>query len=225
MLGFMGMNTMQALKLETKIKQIKSKLPFEANCYLVFKGEDAIVIDPCIAYHEIDEILKKNNLKLRAVFVTHGHIDHFYYISEYLNFVEKLYYHPKAIEKMSDLKKSYAILTPIKATFNEHSKTVFIKDGQEIKLGSITVNVIYTPGHSNCSVCFLIDDALFTGDTLFYHSVGRTDLYTGNTELLNNSLQKLKNNYPNVTIYPGHEEISTMEEEIINNPYLSEIIN
>lgn len=221
---YMEMNIMQPKIL--KIEQIKSKLAFEANCYVIMKGDDAIVIDPCIPFHQVQHILKENHLnkKLQAVIVTHGHIDHFYYLDEYLDFTDKLIYHQKAVDKMGNIKKSYAILTPQKDPFVNHDKTVFVKDDDLLEFGQIKAKIIYTPGHSNCSISILIEDALFTGDTLFYHSVGRSDLYTGNPSALNESLRKLVNAYPEVTVYPGHEEITSMDEERTANPYVLEIL-
>ncbi|MDD4212106.1 MAG: MBL fold metallo-hydrolase [Bacilli bacterium] len=218
----MGMNIMQALNSKINIKRIVGFQPFDANCYLISDGKDAIVIDPCIPYKEAKEALKGKTI--RAVFVTHGHIDHFYFLQEYIKGeIEAVYYHPKAYDKMSNLRKSYAVLTPQKIAFTDTSKSVVLVDHQLVTMGAFQILPIFTPGHSNCSVSYLLGEHLFTGDTLFYQSVGRTDLYTSSSTDLSKSLKMLITECPDVILYPGHEDITTMKEEIESNPYLKEI--
>ena len=87
-------------------------------------------------------------------------------------------------------------------------------------IDDLKIKCITTPGHTNCSVCFLLNNDLFTGDTLFNRSVGRTDFPTGNALELRNSLKKILRFNENFTIYPGHDSISTIEEQKQKNYYL-----
>ena len=84
----------------------------------------------------------------------------------------------------------------------------------------IKVKVLYTPGHTNCSVAYQIDDLLFCGDLLFPMSVGRNDLPTGNIILLNESLKKIKKMEQNIIVHPGHDEIFLLKDALKFNPYL-----
>ena len=96
---------------------------------------------------------------------------------------------------------------------------IYIKDSDVINLNNITIKVITTPGHTNCSVVYQIEDSMFTGDTLFNDGVGRTDLPTSNTVQLINSLKKLLDNNNQKTIYPGHGNPSTLDEERKHNDF------
>ena len=89
-----------------------------------------------------------------------------------------------------------------------------------MRFGNLAAEVLYTPGHTEGSVCFKIGNHLFTGDTLFHRSVGRTDLYGGSDTKLRQSLRMLSALDPNLILHPGHEEDSTLEEELKHNPYL-----
>ena len=95
-----------------------------------------------------------------------------------------------------------------------------IFDKEEVKETSFCkYKVIHTPGHSKGSICILIDDILFSGDTVFKYSIGRTDLPDGNYNELMQSLEKIKKLSKNITIYPGHGPVTTLKEELENNPY------
>ena len=97
-----------------------------------------------------------------------------------------------------------------------------LKDGDTVNAAGITFKVIHTPGHTIGSVCYLDeeDKIMFTGDTIFYGSVGRCDLPTGDEDLLMNSLKKIKNIDPDVELYPGHGRSSTIAGELKRNMYL-----
>ena len=95
----------------------------------------------------------------------------------------------------------------------------FLSDGETIKLGEISIKVYFTPGHTNCSVCYLIEEYLFSGDTLFKNSVGRTDLPTGSNIELTNSVKKILNFKNNHCVYPGHDSETTIFDEVKYNPY------
>jgi len=90
----------------------------------------------------------------------------------------------------------------------------------KVTIGEFTLEVIDTPGHTAGSVCLLWNDCLFSGDTLFKNSVGRTDLYSSNAGQLKQSLHVLMGLHPDIKVYPGHAESTTIYDEILNNPYL-----
>jgi glyoxylase-like metal-dependent hydrolase (beta-lactamase superfamily II) len=131
----MAMNTMQVLNSAINVKQIVGFEPFKANCYVITKGPDAIIVDPCIPYEQAKRLVK--NAKIRAVFLTHGHIDHFYYVEEYVaGEIDALYYHPKAYDKLSNTVR-FMRYDPQKTPFTNTSKSHPMEEG--------TVEVEHSP--------------------------------------------------------------------------------
>jgi hydroxyacylglutathione hydrolase len=195
---------------------------FHAKCYILTFEKMAIVIDPCISYQQIKKEI--GSLPLKAVLLTHGHADHFCYLNDIEQKEKvKIYCHKNAKEKIEDENKNYSVLagTPIKYFFPEDDY-VFLHEGQTTIEG-IPVKVLETPGHSNCSLCFIIEEELFTGDTLFYQTVGRTDLYTSNTWKLRESLKKLAHLTVDYHVYPGHGKSTLLSYERTHNQYLQNL--
>jgi len=193
---------------------------FEANCYIVTFSTFAIVIDPCAP---LKDILKKaNQLPVKGIFLTHGHADHFVHMKEVVEATTApIYCHKDAVEKIGDENKNYSVFFRKKIDFAfPQERYHFLADGENITIDNTSIKVIYTPGHTNCSVCFVIDDNIFSGDTLFKLGVGRTDLYSANTYSLYASLEKLKHLHKDYKVFPGHGEDTTLQFEIMNNPYL-----
>ena len=107
-------------------------------------------------------------------------------------------------------------------TFDTFTPDVYVKEGDEIQLGNTSFKVLETPGHTCGSCCYLTEDAIFSGDTLFFCSAGRTDFPTGNGADLMKSLRRLAQLPGDYTVYPGHEGATTLEYERACNPYLAE---
>ena len=175
------------------------------NCYIL--GDEnagqAIVIDPGDEAYTIFNQLKSDNLTLAKILLTHAHPDH------------------------TGGAVQLSTLTNAPIFFNQEDKALFkvdsssnLSDGEIIPLGSLNIKVIHTPGHTPGSVCFLCDNILFTGDTLFAGSVGRTDLPGGNLNALRKSLSEIKTLPPELQVLPGHGETSKMEWELESNPFL-----
>ncbi len=188
---------------------------FQTNCYILKKENDVLLIDPGAGFKKIVEQL--NDCKPLAILLTHGHLDH-------IGAVDKLYekYHCPIYASKQDEKmlkdERYNTLAGISATVS--SPIDWIDEKDSLKLGSFDIKILYTPGHSKGSVVYLIEDKLFSGDTLFHLSVGRTDLYGGSQHQLNQSLEVIKRLDPNIVVYPGHEQQTTVGYEIENNPFL-----
>ncbi len=190
-----------------------------ANTYLVIQNHEALIIDPA----NDEKILKKyiGTNKVLGILLTHGHYDHFKSLEAILkDYNVPCYLHKKAKDKIFDLNKSYA-LSFGKSQIPKISNDVFrfVNDLEEIKLGSFSIKVLYTPGHTDCSVCYLIDEVMFSGDTLFKNTVGRSDLLTGNILKLKASIERLKKLSIDYQVYPGHDENTTLFYEQKNNPY------
>lgn len=194
--------------------------PMNANTYLVESHNSVIVIDPANHMKTLEKFI--GDKQIVAVFLTHGHYDHFQTLHELLKKYQiKCYLHPNAIRKLSDPISSCATFFGIKELPQINSQ-YFIKitDGQVIHFKDMSIKILYTPGHTNCSVVYIMDYLMFTGDTLFQSSVGRTDLPTGSRMALDASLKRLKTLKENYEIYPGHDKKTTFWEELKQNPYL-----
>lgn len=183
------------------------------NTYIVGNEQEVIVIDPANKISSITSAIKSR--KVLGVFLTHAHYDHFKTLDAFLKkYNVNLYIHKNGVNKLTDINSSCAFFFSVNSLNNINTENIVcVKDNEVINLNSITVKVITTPGHTNCSVVYQIEDSMFTGDTLFNDGVGRTDLPTSNTVQLINSLKKLLDNNEQKIIYPGHGNPSTLDEE------------
>lgn len=195
--------------------------PLQANCYIVSDGADCIIIDPGGEPQRLLDHCRQANLQPSLVLLTHGHVDH--------------------IAAACALKAAGATVLAHEADhhFVENPHPYFaqmvggleachvdgnLEDGQKVTVGDTTLTVIHTPGHSLGCVCLLGPGLVFTGDTLFAGSVGRTDLPGGDWATLVTSLRRLIDlTTPETIIYPGHGPQSTMGEEVQTNPFLQEL--
>lgn len=203
-----------------KIEKI-GRNKFAVNSYIVFdeKTKEAVVIDPAINFSQIDQFIKENELNLLAILLTHGHIDH---IAETQLLKEKysvnVYVHTKDNEMLMRPELSLAKEFGYKDL--NFAADVLVKDGEVLSIGSFVFQIIHTPGHTKGGICLLIEDQMFTGDTLFNGSMGRTDLYGGNDEHMRASLYKLTQFDGKISVHPGHGASSTIEHERNNNPFM-----
>lgn len=189
---------------------------FATNTYLLEINNECILIDPASKAEKMIEII--GDRKLLAILLTHGHFDHI----KAVDGLVKKYNCPVYINSSDEA------MTRDKNQGNDFNldsvpsisiKMNHLKEGK-MEIGPFKFEVIFTPGHTKGSVCYRFDDAIFTGDTLFRMSVGRTDLEGGSETELKASLRLLKNIKEDLVVYPGHEQISTLEFEKNNNPYL-----
>lgn len=186
----------------------------QTNCYIVTDEKilECAVIDPGAESNTILHYLEDNKLKCRYILITHGHFDH-------TGAVEEVMRQTGATVCMShkDVKKS---LTELGFRYTPPKGTVFFNEGDKFTVGSLVLEVIETPGHSDGGVTFRCEDALFTGDTLFRDSCGRTDLPGCNGADLMKSLKKLYELPGDYDVYPGHEGQTTLERERRYNYYM-----
>ena len=200
-----------------KIKQIISKF-LDANCYLIEKGNKYVIIDPCVP---VSELKRLGVNEVSFVLVTHGHVDHIYFVEEVVNEYNcTVYFSEQCIEKMFNDQLNLSLFFKKGLNIKKDLHYEILKDGDIVRFEDEEIKCIYTPGHSSCSMCYLLNNDLFTGDTLFDRSVGRTDLYSGNSLKLIESLKKIVKMNIDFTIYPGHDSISTISEQLKYNRYL-----
>jgi glyoxylase-like metal-dependent hydrolase (beta-lactamase superfamily II) len=209
------------MELNMEIKTLVGLL-FGANCYIVKLIDCALVIDPCVTYQEIKK--EVGDLEIKAILLTHGHVDHFNCLHEIKEQVNcPIYCHKNAKEKIEDPNKNYSRNInkfPISHQYSNEDY-LFVHQGY-IEICGHKLKVLETPGHSNCSICFIIEDSMFTGDTLFYKSIGRTDLYTSSDLDMHESLKKIRALKEDYTVYPGHDRATSLSFEFKNNRHLKD---
>jgi len=188
--------------------------PMETNTYLLSIGNDAILIDPASKPEKLINILE--NYKLNAILLTHGHFDHIKAVDGLYEYYQCPVYMNMADEYLARDKYSgseFGYVSYISCPIND------LKEGT-MNIGPFNFEVIFTPGHSEGSVIYVFEDSIFTGDTLFRLTVGRTDLKGSDPRKLKESLRIFKNFDKDYKIYPGHDMPSLLSFELSNNYFL-----
>jgi len=191
---------------------------YDSNSYIVVKQDEFIIIDPCVNASLLTDFFI--NKKCLGIFLTHGHYDHFCEIESFEFEKYFLYMHKEAVSKIYDLEKNYGKFFNAKKTLNIKKEKIKVIEEGKAKISKFEIEIIETPGHSSCCLCFKIEKSLFTGDTLFKESIGRTDLFSSNSKEMKKSLYRLTNLPKNLIVYPGHEENTTLANELINNVFI-----
>ena len=205
----------------------------QCNCYVLASraGADAVIVDPGQrAMGPLRRILDENRLTPAAVLLTHGHIDHIWSAQKVSDtYGCPAYIHPEDRFMLSDPIKGFGPRIgqiAFGALFSEPKQVVELdSDGDKLGIGGMDVTVDHTPGHTRGSVVFRVgadtNDVVFTGDTLFRQSVGRTDLPGGSgRDLLGSIMTKLMVLADDTVVLPGHGESTTIGVERRTNPFL-----
>jgi len=195
------------------------------NGYLFYgsgENRDAFFIDPGGDPKEVIEFLSSNNLTLKAVFLTHGHLDHLSGIEKFIPLVgEEIYISQEDAPSLKCPSEAAKVALRMECDGVEAFKT--LSDGDVFSIGSLEVKVMATPGHTPGCVCYLVSGGdkkvLVSGDTLFAQSVGRTDLPGGDGDTLVRSLKKLAALPDDLPVLPGHGPDTTIGRERSSNPY------
>lgn len=174
-------------------------------------AKEAAIVDPG---WEIDKILseaKKHDLNVKCILITHSHYDHIQQVKELFDATNAaVYVHKEDSEEI----RNQGI-----------GKIRTIDEGNTINIGKIKIKVLHTPGHTPGSVCYLFDNKLITGDTLFVGNIGRTDLPGGNPRIMSETLRMLKKLDENIEVWPGHDygstKSSTIKREKKQNPHMA----
>lgn len=183
--------------------------PMGANCYIVWEQKEAaVLIDPGADAEKIIQRLEENGLTPCAVLLTHGHFDH---VGAVKGLVQAL--------RCPVWMNERDLTLPEYLTDGQLYYTDGYDEGDTVTVGKLTFTVLHTPGHTPGSVCLRCGDALFSGDTLFAGSCGRTDFSGGSGSEMCKSLHRLAEISENLTVYPGHGEMTTLDRERRENPY------
>ena len=194
-----------------------------SNCYIVKKpkSSEVIVIDPGDEADVIEKYLQENDLECKGILLTHGHFDHISAACELKGITKaSIYSHENELELLGDpqLNASSYMGKEIRV-----KPDILLKDQEEFQVAGLSWRVIFTPGHTGGGVCYYLPDEgiIFSGDTLFFESIGRTDLPTGNHhELVSSIHNQLMILEEGIEVYPGHGRPTTIGHENRNNPYL-----
>lgn len=202
-----------------KVKIIATGL-YQANCYILIdeKSGEGAVIDPGDDADRIISEIGKLNVRIKYIILTHAHMDHIGAINEVRKFINV----PVCMNvKDENMTREDKFLFP-GFSHSDFDSDIYVKDGDILKLGESEIKCIETPGHSPGGMSYHIYNMVFTGDTLFKESIGRTDFPGGDFGALIESIKtKLLVLHDDTIIYPGHNEKSSVGYEKCHNYYLS----
>ena len=196
--------------------------PIQTNCYFLYREDtkECLIIDPGYEADKIEAYVQKKQLHVAGILLTHGHFDHITAADEVRKkFQTKIYASGKEKELMADPRMNVSVMMGESVSLKAE---VWLEDGQELEMLGETMRCILTPGHTGGGMCFYFPKAcmLFSGDTLFQESVGRTDFPTGSSrELIRSVREKLLVLPEAVRVYPGHGLMTTIRDEQMFNPY------
>ena len=205
------------MKIETFVIGIGS-----VNCYLVIneKTKEVVIIDPGDAPEYLINHINKEGLEVKAILLTHGHFDHILGLPGFMaEFKVPVYAHEEEFKLLADDELNVSRRVNRSYEFNDAEA---VEDGDVLELAGMKFIVIHTPGHTSGCVSYYIakEQVLFSGDTLFLGSVGRSDFVTSNTEDLKKSIkEKLLILAEDTKVYPGHAGVTSIEYERKRNPY------
>ena len=180
----------------------------QTNCYVITDEDtmDAAIIDPGADAGYILEYVRRNKMQVKGILLTHGHSDHCYALEEVHEELQVPVY-------MSEKDMNVDLGNPEEWQVDPPDDTVFVKEGDTVECGSLSFRVLECPGHTPGGLSFIIENCLFTGDTLFRLSCGRYDFPASSSIELMHSLEKLRDLPGDYEVYPGHESSSTLEFE------------
>ena len=194
---------------------------FAENTYIVVEKKEAVIIDPGASLEEIKEYITTNDLTLKYVLLTHGHVDHIICVNDLIaEYDIDVYIHELERDFLFDPNLNLSGTMYQKIIVQSKKNVKSFKDGSIFMLGDKEIVVLHTPGHTRGSSCFSYKRVVFVGDTIFTDGVGRTDLPTGSNVKLEESINKLLNHYGDNTILnSGHGKHTTVLTQKNRNPY------
>jgi hydroxyacylglutathione hydrolase len=221
------------------ISQIEG--PVKTNCYLLYglTTKEAAIIDVADPLDSITTFIKENDLNLKYIFITHAHWDHLEGLFEIKNKFPSAkvcltkeeysvmqdytrYAKESDPQRFENVMKDSAFAKMMSIDLSLIEPDIFVRDNDEYELGNSVIRTVFSPGHSAGSVCYYCNNFLFSGDVLFYRTVGNTDFYKASRKDQIESVRKLYKLFPDSTIvYPGHGQFTDIGSEKKENKYIT----
>jgi hydroxyacylglutathione hydrolase len=208
-------------KVMFKIKTI-NHAQMDMNSYLLIKKNDVVIVDPGFNGKTILDRVKESGYHIQAILLTHGHYDHIRDVEMlYKKDTCKVYIHKDDYKALYNSNINYSKTFGSSFVLNKEIAITLLNDNEKINILNETIKVIHTPGHTFGSVMYEYNKYIFSGDTIFYDSIGRTDLFSGNFNAIRKSINMIKENLSNnKQILPGHGKSGSFQKIKQNNRYL-----
>jgi glyoxylase-like metal-dependent hydrolase (beta-lactamase superfamily II) len=195
--------------------------PLEANCYILYNPDvrEGLIIDPGADDERLIKFIKREKISINYIINTHGHPDHTganRKVKEFTN--APILIHQYDAPMLGKDENILPFIFPL--GYSSPPADSFLKDGDLIECAGMKLKVLHTPGHTPGGISLLTDDSIFTGDTLFSGSIGRSDLPGGSQEVLLNSINRILSLDENLIVYPGHGPSTTVGQELHSNPFV-----
>lgn len=190
---------------------------YASNCYMIVSDGQGAVIDPSVP---LSAFSLPENVKITKVLLTHGHFDHILAIDSYVDCGAVVYVSDNDAYMLKDAMANASSVFGLDPVISK-ADPITVKDGDNIELGSASIKVLSTPGHTEGSVCYITDGVMFSGDTLFADGIGRCDLIGGDYYSMQASLRRMSGLDIDYKIYPGHGSLTSLDKEKRYNYELS----
>ena len=206
------------MKIETFVTGI-----IGTNTYVAYNEttKEAVLVDPAACTKKLMHFIEEEGLSMKAVLLTHGHFDHIGGLEKTkAQTGAKVYIYADDADTLTSAGKNLS--TMVGQPMNPGPADVLLRDGDEVEISpNIKLTTIHTPGHTVGSCCFVGEDVIFSGDTLFEGSIGRTDFPGGSYENMMKSLSRLMTYDDDMTVLPGHGENTDIAYERARNPFIA----
>ena len=192
---------------------------FAANCYLLWKNQHVLIVDPGSKSPKVQKLIDAQRGFVDGIYLTHGHFDHIAGVDSLANYYNcSVYMNPLDIPLLAN--PYLNVSAGMEHEVIVRSEIIALQPGIN-QIGEFAFELIDAPGYSEGSSIMLWEGNMICGDVLFQGSIGRTDLFTGSNTKMIQTLEKIKQMEPNLKVYPGHGPTTTLQEELLHNPYLN----